>query len=168
VVNADGSTPLDLTNNAAIEEMPDWQRLGGDNDHDPSNQDYAYLWGDGCLDDKEPLLVPPTDPAIPWDFYSVPVPALIAPSPPAPSPAERSRDSVVGPGDAQAVFAYFKAGAKTGSLAYEQDLNGNDVKDGIEYDRSVLGPALSGPPDGIVSATDAQLAFAQFKKGYKC
>jgi hypothetical protein len=113
---------------------------------------------------KEPLLVPPTDPTNPWDFYSVPVPALFA----APNPLVVFKDSAVTAGDAQAVFAYFKAGAKTGKPVYEQDLNNNGVKDGVEYDRSVVGPAKSGPPDGTVTAKDAQLAFAQFKLGYHC
>jgi len=120
--------------------------------------------GDGCADVKEPLLVPPTDPNNPWDFFSVPVPALFA----APNPLIVFRDSQVGASDAQAVFAYFKQGAKTGKPVYDQDLNGNGTADGIEYDRSVVGPGQSGAPDGVVSATDAQLAFAQFKRAYKC
>jgi hypothetical protein len=78
------------------------------------------------------------------------------------------RDSAVTASDAQAVFAYFRAGARLGTTLYEQDLNQNGKKDGIEYDRSVLGPGHSGPPDGVVSAADAQLAFAQFKMGYSC
>lgn len=120
--------------------------------------------GDACPDVKEPLLVPPTDPNDPWDFYSVPVPVLMY----APSPLTTFRDSAVGAADAQAIFAYFKANAKAGAPVYEQDLNNNGIKDGIEYDRTVVGPGQSGPPDGAVTATDAQLAFAQFKKGYKC
>jgi hypothetical protein len=120
--------------------------------------------GDGCIDVNEPLLHPPVDPVNPWDFYSVPVPALIA----APNPAGLVNDSTVGAGEAQAVFAYFKAGAKTGTAAYEQDLNGNGIKDGLEYDRTVAGPGKSGPPDGVIGASDAQLALAQFKLGYHC
>jgi hypothetical protein len=112
----------------------------------------------------EPLLVPPTDPLDPWDFYSVPVPALFA----AANPLIDFKDSAVGAGDAQAVFGYFKLAAKAGTAEYEQDLNGNGVKDGIEYDRSVAGAGMSGPPDGVVGASDAQLAFAQFKLGYHC
>ncbi len=122
--------------------------------------------GDGCPDVKEPLLAPPTNPNNAWDFYSVPVPALFA----APSPSTDFHDNIVGAGDPQAVFGYFKKGAKTGSPDYEADLNGNGIKDGIEYDRSVIvgSPGASGPPDGVVSAADAQIAFAQFKFGYKC
>ncbi len=119
---------------------------------------------DGCRDTEELQLVPPTDLHDAWDFFSVPVPALFA----APNPLVVFRDSIVSASDAQAVFGYFKAGAHTGATVYEQDLNGNGIPDGIEYDRSVAGPGASGPPDGTVSATDAQLAFAQFKKSYRC
>ena len=94
----------------------------------------------------------------------MPVPALFA----APSPASVLRNNAVSAADAQAVFAYFKASARTGTAAYEQDLNLNGIRDGLEYDRPVVGPGRSGPPDGVVSATDAQLAFAQFKLGYAC
>jgi hypothetical protein len=120
--------------------------------------------GDHCSDPWESLLAPPTNPNDPWDFFSVPVPALFA----APNPLIVFADNSVGAGDGQAVFGYFKKGAKTGSTQYEQDLNGNGIKDGLEYDRSVVGPGQSGPPDGMVTATDAQLAFAQFKLGYTC
>ena len=60
------------------------------------------------------------------------------------------------------------ANARAGSTVYEQDLNGNGVKDGIEYDRTVAGPGKSGPPDGAVGAAESQLAFAEFKLGYHC
>ncbi len=104
----------------------------------------------------------PTDP---WDFYNVPVPALFS----APDPTVVFKDGAIGAGDAQAVFAYFKKAAKSGSTEYEQDLNENGIRDGLEYDRSVAGgPGQSGAPDGVVSASDAQLAFAQFKRGYHC
>jgi hypothetical protein len=119
--------------------------------------------GDGCGDGKE-VTFPALDPTNPWDFYSVPVPALFA----APSPTTDFRDSSVTVTDAQSVFAYFKIGAKTGTPAYEQDLNLNGVRDGVEYDRTVVGPGKSGPPDGNVSVTDAQVAFSQFKLGYHC
>jgi hypothetical protein len=99
-----------------------------------------------------------------WDFFSVPVPALMG----APEPQLDLNDGMVAASDAQAVFAYFKAGASLGSPAYEEDLDGNGVKDGIQYDRSVTGAAKSGAPDGSVTARDAQLAMAQFKAGYAC
>jgi hypothetical protein len=118
---------------------------------------------DGCGDGKE-VTFPSLNANDPWDFFSVPVPALFA----APNPVGLMRDSVVGPGDAQAIFAYFKKGAKTGTPEYEQDLNADGIKDGVEYDRSVIGPGVSGRADGVVSAADAQVAFAQFKDGYRC
>jgi hypothetical protein len=119
---------------------------------------------DGCGDAKELTLAPPTDPADPWDFYNVPVPALLA----AQNPQSAVRDRLVSPGDAQAVFAYSKAGAKMGTTVYDQDLDHNGVKDGIQYDRTMLGVGRSGPPDGIVAASDAQIAFAQVKHSYRC
>ncbi len=120
--------------------------------------------GDGCSDVKEPQLAPPTDPHNPWDFYSVPVPALFA----APNPLTDFKDSMVQAADAQAIFAYYKAGAQAGTPVYDQDLNGNGIQDGIEYDRSFVGPGQTGAPDGVVRAQDAQLAFAQYKFSYKC
>jgi hypothetical protein len=128
---------------------------------DPCNPDSD---GDVCGDGAELLLVPPTSPTDAWDFYSVPVPALLA----APNPGTTFSNGVVSASDAQAVFAYFKAGATSADAVYEQDLNGNGRKDGEEYDRRVLGPGLSGPPDGAIGAQDAQLAFAQFKRAYSC
>ncbi len=120
--------------------------------------------GDGCRDSREGAFA--LDQWNPWDFYNVPVPALFA----APNPLTAVHDATVGASDAQAVFGYFKKAAKTGSTEYEQDLNNNGIKDGIEYDRSVIigQPGASGPPNGTISASDAQLSFAQFKKSYKC
>ncbi len=118
--------------------------------------------GDGCRSTTEPTLG--LDPQNPWDFYSVPVPALFA----APNPRLVFKDAVVTATDAQVVFAYYKAGAKAGTTVYEQDLNGNGTPDGMEYDRSVIGPAKSGPPDGAVSAQEAQLALAQYRLNYRC
>ena len=128
---------------------------------DPTDPDSD---GDGCDDGPEALTFSLLDPLDQWDFLSVPVPALIA----APNPEGLVRDGTVGAGDAQAVFAYFKAGAVAGRAVYEQDLNGNGNRDGVEYDRSVSGPGQSGAPDGVVASSDAQLAFAQFKLGYQC
>src|SRR6185369_13020976 len=118
--------------------------------------------GDGCPDVKEALLVPPTDPTDPWDFFSVPIPPLFL----SPDPVADVRDDLMASSDAQAVFAYFKVSAKLGTTEYDQDLDLNGVMDGVQYDRTVVGPAQSGPPDGIISSADAQLAFAQFKLPY--
>jgi len=117
---------------------------------------------DGCSDSQEPHLF--LNALDPWDFYSVPVPALINLT----NPDGVVADSVVAATDPQAVFAYFSAGAHLGSTVYDEDLNGNGVEDGLEYDRTSLGAPLSGPPNGIVSAGDAQLALAQFRANYRC
>lgn len=118
--------------------------------------------GDGCRDSKEPLFT--LDPWNKWDFYSVPLPNLLI----AADPTLSVRPHTLTASNAQAVFSYFKKTAKTGSLEYEQDLNLNGVKDGIEYDRSFVSLGHSGPPDGFIVASDAQLAFAEFKLGYFC
>jgi hypothetical protein len=118
---------------------------------------------DGCTDVKE-MKIPDLNANDHWDFYSVPVPALMT----SPNPQNDFRDAVVTATDAQAVFAYFKRTTRVGTALYEQDLNRNGTIDGIEYDRTVLPGGVSGPPDGAIGATEAQLAFAQFKKGYSC
>lgn len=117
---------------------------------------------DGCPDMKE--LAIGLDPKNRWDFYSVPVPALFA----APNPTGVIRDGIVSSGDAQAVFAYFKASAKAGKPVYDQDLNADGIPDGTEYDRSVVGAGASGAPSGVVGAAAAQVAFAQFRRRYHC
>lgn len=136
------------------------------------NASFAFYYGDGCKDSLE--AGKGLDSTSPWDFYSVPVPALpAAPIVTLPSGARirnAFRDNVVSTGDAQAVFNYFKLNAKANTAIYEQDLNGNGVKDGWEYDRSITGPGVTqaGPPDGAIGSADAQKAFAQFKAGLKC
>jgi len=148
--------------------FPDWVETGTGTYTGPTDTGTSGVRGDtdsdGCGDAAERRLVPPIDPNDPWDYYSVPVPALIS----APDPTTDFRNNVVSAGDGQAVFAYFKVGAVAGSQVYEQDLNQNGIKDGEEYDRSALGVAKSGPPDGVVGAVDAQVAFSQFKSSYAC
>ena len=68
--------------------------------------------GDGCGSTSETALG--LDPANPWDFFSVPVPALIH----AIKPAMVLRDRMVAASDAQAIFAYFKANARAGMPIY--------------------------------------------------
>lgn len=124
--------------------------------------------GDGCADGEElgPSLA--LDPTNPWDFYSVPVPALSA----APDPTVVFRDKSVLASDAQAVFGYAKRpdAKMQGSAFYEADLNLNGLQDGLEYDRTILGssPGAVGAPDGLITAQDAQKAFAQSKAGFNC
>jgi glucose/arabinose dehydrogenase len=150
---ADGASDADADVLSNLQEM--------NTGTDPCRSDTD---ADACGDGHELQLVPPTDPLNAWDFYSVPVPALIA----AGNPLGIAKDSAVSASDAQAVFAYFKALAATGTTAYEQDLNANGVKDGFEYDRSPAAGNRAGPPAGALSARDAQMAFAQFTLGYTC
>ncbi len=75
--------------------------------------------GDGCGDAAELALG--LDPFDPWDFYDVPVPALFS----AADPTSVVLDHAVSGADAQAVFAYFKAGAKAGTTIYDEDLDDN-------------------------------------------
>jgi len=112
--------------------------------------------GDGCRDGKE-VTYPSLSPVDPWDFYSVPVPALRLIADPLVAQAT-FKDGVIVPQDAQAVFRYF--GFDAGSTVYEQDLNQNGVKDGWEYDRTTTIPPSA--PDGIIVPQDAQRAFSQF------
>jgi hypothetical protein len=119
---------------------------------------FGGVLGDGCVDSED------ANPLDPWDFYSVPVPALLA----AASPTTTFRDNAVTPFDAQAVFRYFLAGASAGMPVYEQDLNQNGVKDGWEYDRSEDVNGVLGAPDGVVTARDAQAAMGQFAAGKSC
>ena len=119
---------------------------------------FGGVLGDGCVDTED------ANPNFPWDFYTVPVPSLLVSG----NPTADHRDNVVTALDAQAVLAYFQAGASAGMPIYEQDLNGNGVKDGWEYDRSEDVNGVLGPPDGVITARDAQAAFGQFHDGKHC
>ncbi|HXF52248.1 MAG TPA: hypothetical protein VNM43_11260 [Dehalococcoidia bacterium] len=117
---------------------------------------FEAVLGDGCVDIED------TDPDDPWgQIYTVPAPALLS------NPGSY-RDNAVTIHDVQAIFAYFRAGAAVGSAEYEQDLNGNGVKDGWEYDRRPLPSGGLGPPDGAVTAQDAQAAFVQYLDNVRC
>jgi hypothetical protein len=84
----------------------------------------------------------------PWDFYNVPVPALLLGQP-------SSRDNAIGiTTDEVALLKY--VGAVPGSQAYDQDMDGNGVADGRQYDRSRVvenGHTWPGPPDGGIGIT---------------
>jgi thrombospondin type 3 repeat protein len=150
---------VDATDNCA--SVPNADQL--DSDHDGTGDACdPDADADGCGNLAEDAFG--LDPANPWDFYSVPVPALFA----APDPATDIRKSFITATDAQAVFSYFRRNTHLGTALYDQDLDGNGIEDGLQYDRTVTGPAESGPPDGAITAADAQLAFAQFKRGYHC
>lgn len=117
---------------------------------------FEAVLGDGCVDSED------ANPGDPWgQIFTVPAPALFV------SPSSY-RDHAVTLQDAQAILAYFKAGAATGAPVYEQDLNGNGVKDGWEYDRRIFPGGALGPPDGAVTSQEAQAAFAQYQAGVRC
>ncbi len=156
----------DSTDNCPLVANPDQVDADGDLagaacDPDDSVVDFD---DDGCADGDELRLG--LDPANTWDFYSVPVPALFA----APNPEATFRDHRVTAADAQAVLAYSKRSdaRAMGMLYYEADLNLNATKDGWEYDRSIAGNSPPGAPDGVITAQDAQKAFAQAKAGLTC
>jgi len=120
--------------------------------------------GDGCADTEEAAGAPPPkpgstgayDPLDPYDFYDVPVGALkIDPT--------GVRDQAVTMGDVLAILAY--VGDTPAKSAYNTDLNGNTVKDGLEYDRSPSAepnpPWDAGPPDAAVTMSDVLAALAQ-------
>lgn len=114
--------------------------------------------GDGCSDGRE-LLYPHTlggerDPLNPWDFFDVPFAALRVDS-------AGIRDGGIGvTSDVIALLAY--TGVNVGSPDYESDYDGNGVRDGLQYDRSLnVYPESwrSGPPDGGIGITTDVIAL---------
>lgn len=123
--------------------------------------------GDGCADVEEsgptPSLGGDRDPANPWDFYDVPVPALIV------NPAG-TRDKAIGTTtDVTALLKY--VGLTTSQLAYYVDLDGNGQWDGLQYDRTRSAdpakPWRSGPPDGGIGITSDVIAM-NAQVGHSC
>ena len=103
---------------------------------------------DVCADDKEALLTPALNPLNEWDFYTVPVPALLLGQ-------KTTRDSGIGvTTDVVALLKY--AGKVSTDLAYTQDMDLNGVQDGLQYDRKpkIVGPNIfPDPPDGGIGVT---------------
>lgn len=129
-----------------------------DCDHDSG---FSRYYGDACTGVDENTKTYkgfPFSNESPWDFYTVPVPALKS----APDPSLVFRDNQILPTDAQAVFSYARDATANapGKPGYEADLNRNGVKDGWEYDRSLPTAGPPGPPDGVITAAEAQRAFA--------
>lgn len=127
--------------------------------YDPDHSDTD---GDGCADAREEALG--LDPTNPWDFYSVPVPALFA----APDPSVVPKDRIVSLRDVQAVMSYAHRTIRPGMPEYDQDANFNGVADGMEYDRTVYGDGSLGPPDGVISFKEAQKAYVQARTLRSC
>lgn len=123
--------------------------------------------GSGCSDSVE--LGPnhafggDRDPANPWDFFDVPVPALSAAA-----PNGIRNNSINLQGDVLAVLTY--VGAATGfgpnpnGVSYDADVNGDLIPDGVEYDRLISTtpgkPWRTGPPNGSVTLLDVLSALA--------
>jgi hypothetical protein len=90
-----------------------------------------------------------------YDFFDVPVPSLRL--------GAGTYSGTVGMGDVLAILDY--SGVAAGAIRYEQDLNANGVRDGLEYDRSPSAlpspPWDAGPPSGAVGMPDVLGALAQ-------
>jgi hypothetical protein len=125
--------------------------------------------GDGCTDVEElgpnPALGGGRSPLNPFDFYDVPVPAIDIAGPSA------IGDKGVTGSDLGALL-YYTGTSDNGppnvyGADYDDDLNGNGIEDGREYDRSA-GPGItwSGPPDGGVAGAD--LGALQAQTGHSC
>jgi len=133
--------------------------------------------GDGCTDSQElgpdPTLGGQRDPLNSYDFYDVPVPTLHS------GGTLTNKDKAITiVGDVLAVLAY--TGTSDGGppnaagIDYDEDIDGDTVKDGLACDRSVgvdldgdtLGD-LSGAPNGAITIVeDVMLVLAQ--SGHSC
>lgn len=138
--DGEGSDALDATsvpNAAAIKtrlgapNLPTGADCDGDgtpNATDPTPLGTLYdSDGDRCPDATEVGLTKAPNPNDPWDFYTVPDPALKLGGAPV------RADHGIGFGDVLAVLAYTGQGPSLSS--YDIDLDGNGVPDGIQYDR---------------------------------
>lgn len=118
--------------------------------------------GDKCSDGDEVKRAKPGDPLDPWDFYSVPAPALTVNS------ASVADEGIGISTDVVALLAY--SGASAGTTLYDQDLDGNGIPDGLQYDRSKItqygGDWPAEPDGGIGITTDVLAMLAQ--SGFTC
>ncbi len=98
--------------------------------------------GDGCGDSRELQLA--LDPHVWYDFYDVPVPANVDPTP------NGAKDKLVEMRDVLAVLFY--SGTSSGGppngngVDYDSDKNGDTIADGVAYDRS---PSPLSKPPGV-------------------
>lgn len=125
--------------------------------------------GDGCPDvrELEPdwLTGGQRDPLNPWDFFDVPVPALL------PGQTTGTRRKAMTLADVGAILSYVGTTAvnpttpNASGAMYGSDLDGDGVVDGQEYDRvpssDLSQPWRSGPPNGSVTLQDALVELAQ-------
>ncbi len=126
--------------------------------------------GDGCADGEELLFTDPAlgglrDPKNPWDFYDVPVPTLGS------GGTMGDRDGAISiVNDVLAVLEYSgtQENGPPNSVPrdYDDDIDGDTVKDGIAYDRS-LGPMWSDAPDGAISIIGDVLLLLE-QSGHSC
>jgi hypothetical protein len=152
--------------------------VGADWDGDLLPDDVEFAMGtdpcwkdtdwDGCGDSEEPAGAPSPkpgatgayDPLLFWDYYDVPVPSLKV--------GAGTYSASITMADVLAVLSY--VGEKAGTAGYEADLNGNTVRDGIEYDRSPSSvpnpPWEANPPNNAVTMADVLAVLAQV--GLKC
>ena len=124
---------------------------------------------DGCPDVRE--LGPDwhmggqRNPNYVWDFFDVPVPALL------PSNTTGTRNKAVSISDVIAILSYIGTTSANPSqpnangATYGSDFNANTVADGQEYDRAAGGvvgqPWRSGAPSGAVTIADALVDLNQ-------
>ncbi len=138
--------------------LSDGQEVGlGSDPLDPdTDKDHC---GDGVEVHRPPK---PGDPTDPYDFYSVPVPALLFGTP-------TTADSGIGfTTDVVALLQY--VGSTSSSLAYIVDIDGNGVMDGLQYDRSLVsrfGGPWPGAPDGGIGLTTDVIAMLS-QTGFVC
>jgi Bacterial TSP3 repeat len=119
--------------------------------------------GDGCVNVLESYMG--FDASDPYDFFDVPVPANVDPTP------NGTRDKTITMSDVLAVLRYVGAHDGDGGspnpngVAYESDKMGAGTKAGVDYDRSPSSPPDppwdAGPPDGAVNMPDVLTALAQ-------
>lgn len=167
ILNMSGSDALDPTS------TPGGGAVAGDCDNDgtPDSSDSTPLGaitvtdsdGDKCSNASELARSPKTgDPYDPFDFYSVPVPALLLG---APSQADGGIGVTT---DVTALLKY--SGKGIGNADYDKDVDKNGVPDGFQYDRSAgskYGGSWPGAPDGAIGVTtDLTAMLAQ--SGFTC
>jgi hypothetical protein len=119
--------------------------------------------GDGCVDGQEVTIG--YNPLLHYDFFDVPVPANVDPTP------NGTRDKTITIGDVLAVLRYVGSfDGDGGSLnpngvSYDSSKMGAGTKAGLDYDRSASSPPNppweAGPPDGAVNIADVLVALAQ-------